>query len=48
MVFYETQALFPEYVNRMVKESKVVPGENVAREFHDDAWDYYWAEGLIS
>jgi hypothetical protein len=46
--FYETQARFPSYINRFIEQTEVVPGENLAREFYGDAWDYYWAEGLVS
>lgn len=43
--FYENQAGFPAYLDSFIRESWVVPGQGVKRDFRETGFDFNWAEG---
>lgn len=46
--FKENQGRFPEYMNKQIIATKVIPGQGLRKIFDDDAYDYSSAEGYIS
>lgn len=46
--FHENQAKYSDYVYDFVKSKRVVPGQGYARTFDDNAFDFSWAEAVIS
>mgnify|MGYP000672244813 CR=1 FL=1 len=46
--FTENQARYADYINGFVNSSGVVPGQGVARDFKEDAYDFSNAYGMVS
>ncbi|MCK5823804.1 MAG: gliding motility protein RemB [Ichthyobacteriaceae bacterium] len=52
--FYESQAIFPDYVTNWINTSRdrkdpaIVPGLGLAKRFKDNGFDFPMAEGVIS
>lgn len=45
--FYENQALYNRYVWDAYKGKRVLPAFGLKRGFYGNAWDYYWAHGMM-
>ena len=46
--FAENQARYADYVNDFINASRVVPGQGLARNFKEDAYDFSNAFGMVS
>ncbi len=43
--FYENQAEFPSYIDSFIRETWVVPGQGVKRDYKQSGFDFNWAQG---
>ena len=43
--FYENQAGFPSYVDSFIRDTWIVPGQGVKRDFKQTGFDFNWAQG---
>ena len=46
--FYENQGSFVNYLDTLIRELEIVPGQGFQREFKSDGFDYAYAEGYIA
>lgn len=46
--FFESQAVFPSWIDRKTRELHVVPGQAMYKTFKENGFDYAFAEGHIS
>ena len=46
--FFENQSIFPNYVNNLINEIRVVPGQGYARKFKETGFDYAMSSGYFS
>lgn len=46
--FYENQSFFPNYLNKTVDETGVVPGQGRTKPFKETSYDYNMASGVIN
>ena len=46
--FYENQATFVDYVDERIRNTRVVPGQGMARNFYSSGFDYGYSSGHIS
>jgi hypothetical protein len=46
--FYESQSLFPDYMDSLVRALRIVPGGGRIKRFYSSAFDYSIASGTIS
>lgn len=46
--FYENQATFVDYIDERIRNTRVVPGQGMARSFYSDGFDYGYSSGHIS
>ena len=43
--FYENQAGFPSYIDSFIRDTWIVPGQGVKRDFKETGFDFNWAQG---
>lgn len=46
--FYENQAVFPLFLHKEIKRSRIISGEQYPKVFKENGFDWYWAEAYIS
>lgn len=46
--FFENQAIFPGYLDRQIRRTRVVPGQGHIRRFKGTGFDYNMASGYVS
>ncbi|MAW21192.1 MAG: hypothetical protein CMD16_02205 [Flavobacteriales bacterium] len=46
--FSENQAIFPNYLDKYIKENRIVPGQGYARRFKETGYDYAMSSGYVT
>ena len=46
--FAENQAIFPNYLDAKIRQTKVIPGQGYARDFKETGFDYAMASGYVA
>ena len=46
--FFENQAIFPNYLDKNIRENRVVPGQGYSRNFKEFGFDYAMSSGYVS
>jgi len=46
--FAENQAIFPNYLDAIIRKTKVIPGQGYARDFKETGFDYAMASGYVA
>lgn len=46
--FFESQAVFPTWVDKQARELRLVPGQAMYKDFKETGFDYAYAEGHVS
>lgn len=46
--FYESQSFFPDYMDRMIRITRAVPGQGKAKPFKEGGYDYPVVTGIVN